>query len=424
MPIFSLMQIATIRLFSAILIVSALAAGAAADDRTTTAANTLALQQDTNGSAPIYIGLDAALSGGAGQSGEAIRRGLVVALDEINAAGGVLGRPLKLILRDNHGIPDRGVDNIHELAEVEDLVAVVGGIHTPVALAELKAIHDHKILYLDPWAAGTPVVDNGYSPNFVFRVSVRDEFAGGFLIKAALDRGFKRPGLLLWRTSWGRSNEVAMTAAANALGAVVAGVEWFNTSERNMTDQIERLIAGGADVVMLVANPNDGLTAVENMAARPEVHRLPVISHWGITGGDFFGLGQAAIEAIDLTFLQTHSFFEPYSVQKSDAFYAAYCSRFGPCTSPADIISPVGSAHAYDLAHLLRMAIERAGTIDRAAVRNAMENLPRHEGLVRVYDPPFTPQRHDALSAADFRLCKYGENGAIVPLSLIAADSQ
>jgi len=424
MPAFNLLQILAVRMFSALAIVIALVTAAAADGRLQVVATTPPSYDNTDGGAPIYIGLDAALSGGAGQSGEAIRRGLVIALNEINAAGGVLGRPLSLILRDNHGIPDRGIDNIHELAEVEDLVAVFGGIHTPVALAELKAIHENKILYLDPWAAGTSVVDNGYAPNFVFRVSVRDQFAGGFLIKAALDRGFKRPGLLLWRTSWGRSNETAMTTAMTELGVQGAGVEWFNTSERDISDQIQNLISAGADVIMLVANPTDGLTAVTNMAARQEVHRLPIISHWGITGGDFFGLGREAIKAVDLTFLQTHSFFEPMSPKKSDAFYTAYCAHFGPCTSPADIVSPVGSAHAYDLAYLLKQAIERAGTINRESVRDAMEHLHRHEGLVRVYDPPFTPTRHDALTVADFRLCKFDANGSIIPLSLSVARPQ
>ena len=371
---------------------------------------------------PIFIGLDAALSGGAGQSGQAIRRGLLIAMDEINEAGGVLGRRLELVQRDNRGIPDRGIDNIYELSEISGLVAVFGGMHTPVVLAELKAIHDTKMLYLGPWAAGTPVVDNGYEPNFVFRVSVRDQMAGPFLIKAALKRGFKRPGLLLWRTGWGRSNETAMTAAMKDLGVESAGVEWFNTSERDLSDQIERLYLAGADVIMLVANPSDGLNVVETMAAQPQEHRMPIISHWGITGSDFYGQGRTAIEAVDLTFLQTYSFFQPPFPAKSDAFYASYCARFGPCESRADIISPVGTAHAYDLAYLLKAAIERAGSVDRERVRDAMEQLQRHEGLVRVYDPPFTPERHDALDATDFRLCRYGPDGAILPLSLAKAD--
>ncbi|MDJ0946131.1 MAG: ABC transporter substrate-binding protein [Kiloniellales bacterium] len=365
---------------------------------------------------PIVIGLDADMSKGAAQSGEAIRRGLVLAIEDINARGGVLGRPLSLVVRDHRGTPARGRDNIEAFAAMEDLIAVVGGIHTPVALAELETIHRHGLLYLGPWAAGTPVVSNGYDPNFVFRVSVRDEHAGGFLVKAARDRGFERLGLLLWRTGWGRSNETAMREALARQGLQPAAVAWFNSGERDMSAQVDALRAAGAEVIMLVANPVDGLVAVREVASRPEAARLPIISHWGITGGDFFTQAGADLSKVDLSFLQTFSFFDPPFPARAARLYEAYCGRFGGCRSPADVISPVGTAHAYDLVQLLGRAIERAGTAERAAVRRSLERLGRYEGLMRDYDPAFTPERHDALDAGDFRLCRYDARGAIVPI--------
>ena len=367
---------------------------------------------------PILIGLDADMSKGAAQSGEAIRRGLVLAIEEINARGGVLERPLSLVVRDHRGTPARGRDNIEDFAAMDGLVAVVGGIHTPVALAELEAIHRHGLPYLGPWAAGTPVVSNGYEPNFVFRVSVRDEHAGGYLVEAARNRGFKRLGLLLWRTGWGRSNEAAMHEALARQGLHPAAVAWFNTGEQNMSAQIDKLRAAGAEVIMLVANPVEGLIAIREIARRPEAERLPIISHWGITGGDFFAKAGDALSRVDLSFLQTFSFFDPPFPDRAARLYEAYCARFGGCRSPADVISPVGTAHAYDLVQLLSQAVERAGTTDRAAIRKSLERLGRYEGLMRDYDPAFTLDRHDALDASDFRLCRFDENGAIVPIGV------
>ncbi|MDJ0936509.1 MAG: ABC transporter substrate-binding protein [Kiloniellales bacterium] len=367
---------------------------------------------------PILIGLDADMSKGAAQSGEAIRRGLVLAIEEINARGGVLERPLSLVVRDHRGTPARGRDNIEDFAAMDGLVAVVGGIHTPVALAELEAIHRHGLPYLGPWAAGTPVVSNGYEPNFVFRVSVRDEHAGGYLVEAARNRGFKRLGLLLWRTGWGRSNEAAMHEALARQGLHPAAVAWLNTGERDMSAQIDKLRAAGAEVIMLVANPVEGLIAIREIARRPEAERLPIISHWGITGGDFFAKAGDALSRVDLSFLQTFSFFDPPFPDRAARLYEAYCARFGGCRSPADVISPVGTAHAYDLVQLLSQAVERAGTTDRAAIRKSLERLGRYEGLMRDYDPAFTSDRHDALDASDFRLCRFDENGAIVPIGV------
>lgn len=365
---------------------------------------------------PIIVGLDADISSGAAQSGEAIRRGILLAMDEINATGGVLGRQLELTIRDHRGNPARGIDNIEAFAQMEDLVAVVGGIHTPVAIAELETIHRHEIIYLGPWAAGTPVVENGFDPNFVFRVSVRDEFAGGFLIEKALERGFKRPGLLLWRTNWGRSNEKAMTAALDRLATQPAGIEWFNSGQKDISHQIQTLLEKGADVIMLVANPGDGLTVVRNMAARPTDARLPIISHWGITGGEFYNAAPEEISSIDLTFLQTFNFSDPPFPKRADKLYNAYCAKFGDCTQPENVKSPVGTAHAYDLIHLLKMALEKAGSTDVKKLHAALESLDRHEGLMRNYDPPFTPKRHDALDATSFQLSRYAENGAILPV--------
>jgi len=378
--------------------------------------STLSLSDET--ATPIYIGLDADMSSGAAQSGEAIRRGALVAIDEINAAGGVLGRPLELIVKDHRGNPSRGIDNIEDFGKIKDLAAVIGGIHTPVALAELETIHRLGMIYLGPWAAGTPIVANDNDPNFVFRVSVRDEFAGEFLIDAARDSGFNRPGLLLWQTGWGRSNEKAMNAAMKQSGMKPAPIEWFNSGEPDMTDQINALVAAGADVIMLVANPTDGLVIVRNIAQMDKQHRVPIISHWGITGGDFFEQASADISAVNLSFLQTFSFFDPPFPDRAERVYQNYCRLFGPCNSAADVLSPVGTAHAYDLIHLLRLAIEKAGSIDSSEVRAELETLGSYQGLMRDYNPPFSPKRHDALDASDFRLSRFDQTGAIVPVAV------
>ena len=391
--------------------------GAVALMTATTIACLSASAADTAAKPPVLIGLDAAISGNSALSGEALRRGVLLAIDDINAKGGVLGRPLQLVVKDHRGVPARGVDNILDFAAMKDLVAVVGGIHSPVALAQLKNIHRHKIIYLGPWAAGTPIVANGYHPSYVFRVSVRDEHAGGFLVTAAKKRGYKKPGLLLWRTGWGRSNEKAMKAALQHEKMQLAGIRWFNSSQQDMTTQIRELADAGADVIMLVANANEGLVAIRNIAALPNKIRLPVISHWGITGGEFFKLGREETAAVDLTFLQTFSFFAPPFPERAKTLYAMYCSRFGPCISPSDVVAPVGTAHAYDIVRMLAAAIRKAGSIDRTKVRHSLETLERFDGLMRNYRPPFTPTRHDALDASDFLLARFDKNGAIIPVA-------
>ena len=373
-------------------------------------------QSDEVPSAPILIGLDADMSAGSAIGGEAIRRGAMIAINEINRAGGVLGRPFRLLVRDHRGNPDRGIDNINEFAAKDDLVAVIGGVHTPVAMAELEAVHEHGIIYLGPWAAGTFVVEHSHEPSFVFRVSARDEYAGEFLIDAAFDRGYRRPALLLWRTSWGRSNEAAMRVALENRGREPAAIEWFNTGTNSVEQQLDAIKSSGADVVMLIAAPDGAVATAKDMAALPAEERLPIIAHWGFTGGSFYQDARDELEKVDLNFLQTFTFFDPPFPDRAKRVLTAYCQEFGGCDGPASVSAPTGTAHAYDLLHLLARAVRAAGTIDRDQVRQALEKLKRHEGLVRLYQPPFTTVDHDALGPEDLRLATYDENGVIVPL--------
>ena len=365
---------------------------------------------------PVSIGLDADMSSGSARAGNAIRLGAQLAVDQINQAGGVLGHPLTLMVRDHRGNPARGIDNIKAFGDVPGLLAVLGGLHTPVALAELEIIHKEKIIYLAPWAAGTPVVDNGHDPNYVFRVSVRDEFAGDFLVKQVLAAGHTRPALLLEYTGWGRSNQKSMTRALGNRGLEPAGIFWFNWGAHSLTHQVSQAVDQGADVILLVSNAPEGVLAVRAVAQLPRDKRLPIFSHWGITGGDFFARARDWLPRVSLQFLQTHSFIRPRFPDRNRAVLTALQRRNPHIRGPGDISAPAGTAHAYDLVFLLKQAVERADSFDREAVRTALEHLPPYPGLVKTYAPAFTPDRHDALDPGDFTLSRFSPTGVILPI--------
>src|SRR5262245_9220774 len=103
----------------------------------------------TQGKPPVKVALVAAMSGGSALSGEAIKRGLTVAIDEINARGGVLGgSKLDLVIRDEEGNPSKGVTAARDVIEREKAVAVFGGLHSPVGLAMLPVFHELKVPYV------------------------------------------------------------------------------------------------------------------------------------------------------------------------------------------------------------------------------------------------------------------------------------
>ena len=182
---------------------------------------------------PIKIGLVTALSGQSARAGEAITRGLTVAIDEINAKGGVLGRPLELVRRDDEGNPAKGVTAARELIFKEKVAVLFGGLDTPVSMAIVPVVNQEKVPFMGPWAAGTPITKNGANPNFVFRVSAVDEIVDKAMLQYA-QKTFKatKPGLILVNNPWGESNEKGLNAALAAKGMKAVGVEKFEAQRR------------------------------------------------------------------------------------------------------------------------------------------------------------------------------------------------
>ncbi len=358
----------------------------------------------------LKIGLVAALSGQSAQSGEAITRGVTIAIDEINAKGGVLGQKIVLIKRDDESSPPKGVTAARELISNEKVVALFGGIDTPVSLAIVPIANQNKKPFMGVWAAGTNITKNGATPNYVFRVSAQDDLVDIALIKYAMSKyNSKNPGLVLVNNPWGESNEKGLKAAALAANISIAGVEKLEQSDVDVTPQLNRLKTAGADALILVANAAPG---AQMMKSRERMSwAVPVISHWGISGGRFDEL--VGPTAGDVHFIQTYSFFSP-PTPASEKIMAELNKRYGVKTA-ADIIAPVGTANAYDAMQLLALAIEQAKSTDGEAIRQALEQIESYTGLIKTYKKPFASAAHEALAPEDYVMVRY-DAGKIVPV--------
>jgi branched-chain amino acid transport system substrate-binding protein len=364
---------------------------------------------------PVLIGLDAELGLDNSTSAQAIELGMRAAMAEINGAGGVLGgRMLELVTRDHRSIPARGIRNIREFDAMPDMVAVFGGRFSPVIIEELPTLLRLNMPFLAVWSSADAIVDNGMQPNYIFRVSLRDSLAMPRMLQSAEKRGLKRVGLLLTNTSWGRSNQVAADRYTERPGRIkVVQTAWYNWRDSSLIAAYNRLRQAGAEAIVLVANDDEAAILVREMAALPAGHRLPVISHWGITGGDFVGQCGPALHQVDFSVVQTFSFFQADKQPLAKFMRAA--AKVSPVRKIEDIISPVGTAHAYDAMHLLALAIQIAGVADRAAIRDALEKIPDYRGLVRRYHPPFSPTRHEALGPEQLLMARFRTDGVLVP---------
>ena len=379
------------------------------------AAQISAVQAESLDGSPILIGLDGEFGLAHSTSAESIERGILTAIDEINGSGGLLGgRQLKLITKEHHSIAARGIRNIKEFAAMPDIVAVFGGRFSPVLIEELPILKETKTLLLAPWSSADGIIDNGMTPNFAFRLSLRDSLAMPFMLRHAAGRGFRKVGLLLTNTAWGRSNLAAAERYfASGVGPSSVGTSWYNWRDQSLIEKYQLLRKAGAEAILLVANDDQGSTIVREVAALPNDARLPIICHWGVTGGDFAQQAGAALNDVDFSVIQTFSFFKANPVRVAQVL--AVAERLFGIRKVDDILSPVGFAHAYDLTHILARAITLAGTADRPAVRDALERVTDYKGLVRDFPQPFTGANHDALGPDQLFMARYRADGVVIP---------
>jgi len=367
--------------------------------------------------APVRIGLDGEFSVVDSTSAQAIELGIRVAMDEINAAGGVLGgRPLELVTKDNRINPARGIVNLTEFAAMPEMVAVFGGRFSPVMSEVVKPAHDLQVVLLAPWSSATNIINNGFQPNYAFRLALNDLIAMPAMVDRARSIGRPKLGLMLANTNWGRSNrEAAERYAAKVPEVKIVGVEWHNFGDESLLQQYTGLIDRGAQSVLVVISDKEGVSLLRQIAALDAKLRVPIIAHQGLTGGGFFELvGADTLSRLDFSVIQTFSLFraDPQRVRR----VMDIAKKLSGISRPEAIASPIGFGHAYDLTQILARAINLAGSTDRAKVRDSLEQVRNYNGLVRKFDRPFTPERHEALQQSDLFFARFRADGVLVPI--------
>ncbi|MFT5208174.1 MAG: branched-chain amino acid transport system substrate-binding protein [Candidatus Omnitrophota bacterium] len=375
----------------------------------------------------IYIDADRT---GAKASGLAIEQGVRTALSEVENR--LVGRQTEIVIRDHRGSSPRSLTHMKEYLEDDLALVIFSGLHSPPLLAHREFINKNQILVLDPWAAAGPITRYPSKDNWIFRLSIDDSKAGYVIADHAIRvEGFAKPYLLLEDTGWGKSNHKTMNQALTEMGVASFGVEWFNWGLDLTSAEIilRRIYDSGADVIFMVANVPEGKTFAKAMALLLAEKRLPIRSHWGITGGDFPDvIGSDMRMVIDLEFLQTSFSFINHTdhllgeavLQKAKAIFPETIK------TAIDIKAPNGFVHAYDLTRLLIAAVNQVDftddiKINRDLVRKALENIEQPiNGLIKTYVKPFSvysannPDAHEALSRDDFVMARYGEKGEII----------
>ncbi|BET09772.1 ABC transporter substrate-binding protein [Pandoraea sputorum] len=346
---------------------------------------------------PIKIGVSGPFTGGSSSMGVSMRDGVRLAAAEINKSGGVLGRQIQLVERDEEAKNERGVQVAQELINKEKVVATVGYINTGVALASQRFYQDAKIPVFNNVATGTVITDQfkppQYPDNYVFRNAAKDSIQAPMIVEEAITRrGFKKPAILADSTNYGQLGREDLEKALKAKGITPVAVEKFNIKDVDMTAQLLKAKQAGADVI-LTYGIGPELAQIANGMGKLG-WKLPIVGSWTLAMANYIDNSGANGEGARMpqTFIQ-----EP-NTPKRKAFIDAYVAMFKPKNNRID--SAVSAAQGYDSIYLLAAAIKQAGSTDGPKVRAALEDLKTPvEGVVTTYDHPFTHDDHDAITA-------------------------
>src|SRR5258706_16319178 len=194
---------------------------------------------------PIKVGLAGPFTGGSSSMGVSMRDAVKLAVADVNKNGGVLGRPIQLIERDDEAKNELGAQIAQELINKEKVVATLGFINTGVALASQRFYQEAEIPVINNVATGTLITEQfkkpDYDNNYIFRTSANDTIQAGMMAEEAVkNRGFKKVAILADSTNYGQLGRADLEAALQKMGVTPVAVEKFNIKDVDMTAQLLR----------------------------------------------------------------------------------------------------------------------------------------------------------------------------------------
>ena len=341
---------------------------------------------------PIRRGLILPLTGGSADMGNSARVGAQVAVEEINAVGGYLGRKLELVIRDDQANNDMGLAHAEELVLKEKVTATIGFCNTGVAMKALDVFQNNQHLLIVPCATGTAITAKyPAAESFIFRTSARDQLQSKFLVDDIVKRGLKKVALLVDSTGYGDGGLRDLEAALKAEGLTPHIVVRFKVGVKTLADEMKQLKDSGADALIgWTVGPEQGVISASRAAAGWNV---PQYGPWGLAHASAFDVSKGAVEGA----LMVQTVLPNPFMERNSAFLRGY-ARF---SKERPIGSMMSAAQTYDSVHLLLRAMFVArGDLSGKGLKNGLENLREpYRGVVTTYDKPFSNADHDAISA-------------------------
>ena len=349
------------------------------------------LPAQAQANAPVRIGIIFPLTGGSSDMGQSALTGAQVAADEVNQAGGYMGRPLELVVRDDQADPDTGLRHAQDLVQKEKVVAVIGYCNTGVAARALDTFQNARVPLIVPCATGT-VLTAKYPPaqSFLFRTSPSDLFQTQFLAEEIAKRGLGKVALLVDDTGYGDAGLKDLQAALDRVHLKPVAVARFKLGVKTLDEEIRTLRNSGADCLIgWTVGPEQGVIAASRAAAGWHV---PQFGPWTLSHASAYSSSAGKVEGT----LMVQTVLPNLFLERNSTFLRAYARL----RKEQPIGSMMSAAQTYDALNLLARALYDArGDVSGPGLKHALENPSSiYRGVVTTYDQPYSDRDHDPIS--------------------------
>jgi branched-chain amino acid transport system substrate-binding protein len=364
-------------------------------------AATMAVAQD------IKIGFNTDLSASpsaiVGQAGLAA---VQAAVEDVNAAGGVLGRKLVVVVRDDTGQPPKAIQNMVELVDNEKVIAVFGASNSGNVMAWKGIANQKKVIGMIPLATGTDITKPTApdAPNYMFRISLVDrDNVSGVLAYISKNPASKKVGVLTETTGYGQGALKDIQELSVKYGIKPVAWEKFGVADTDMTSQLNKLKAAGVDTVVIWAQATP---LAQTLRSMEKISWYPLtLTNWVADQKQVAdAAGQANIERPILMRTRVGGEMTPDM--------AKLFNRIKGKTSLGE--PPISQAsHSYDALMLLVAAIKQANSTDGEKIKDALENLQTpYKGLMKTYNKPFSKTMREGLALSDYKWVHW-KNGRV-----------
>lgn len=343
---------------------------------------------------PIRIAVTGPYTGSSSPMGLSMLAGVRIAAEEINLGGGILGRRIELVERDDKADPDTGKAVVRELIDQEKVVAGLGFVNTGVAMAAQRLYQDAKIPVINNVATGARITRQFAPPEFpesyLFRTSASDIIQSAMIVREAVERRhFSKLAIFHDSTAYGEQGREQLLDQLAQRNLKPVAVETFKLGTGDLSAALKRARDAGAEAILTYAIGPE-LATIANGRARMG-WKVPMIGSWPLSLPNFIEAAGKNAEGARMP----QTFIEEANNSRRTGFIVAYHHA----NQTRRIPSAVSAAQGYDSLYLLIGAMIQAAGTDGPKVRQALENLNKPVyGVITTYDHPFSADDHEALT--------------------------